>query len=249
MAGKPETGKLTPEFEKLLAQGAQIKSQSGLVASLGAMEKILTKYKVESVTSLSDFDIMTESEIKSYVMKNLGGLDGSDQMQFMQAMLTEAPLALPGPGGNRLPAISGAPAGNPNVIDVDARDVTPKPGMMDKMKTFGKKVFNKGVGKVAAVGAAIAAGGYAAVQSISKMLSDPAIQMDPADKAEFEKHLAVIGTYTKDPEAGAALPKDVQQRLAALNQRLTKIAGKVQAAPAAPAAPIAKGVPGGMPTK
>jgi peptidoglycan hydrolase-like protein with peptidoglycan-binding domain len=255
MAGKPETGKITPEFEQLLAKGAQIKSQSNLVASLGAMEKILTKYKVESVTSVSDFDIMTESEIKSYVMKNLGRLDGSEQMQFMQAMLSEAPLALPGPGGNRLPAVSGAPAGNPNVIDVPFRDVTPtKPGIGSKIADFGRKVLNKGVGKVAAAGAAIAAGGYAAYQGLAKMLADPAIQMSPADKAEFEKHLAVIGTYTKDAEAGAALPKDVQQRLSALNQRLTKIAGKVQAAPgAAPAAPgaapAAPAAPGAAPAQ
>lgn len=237
MAGKPETGKLTPEFEKLLAQGAQIKSQSGLVASIGAMEKILTKYKVESVTSLADLDIMTESEIKSYVMRNLGGLDGSDQMQFMQAMLTEAPVPALSGGGGIVPA---KPGGNPNVIDVPFKDITPKPGMMDKMKSFGQKVFNKGVGKALAVGGAAAAGAYAAYQGLKKMLADPAIQMDPADKAEFEKHMAVIDTYAKDPEAGAALPKDVQQRLSALNQRLTKIAGKVQAAPAAPgAAPAA----------
>jgi len=244
MAGKPETGKLTPEFEKLLAQGAQIKSQSNLVASLGAMEKILTKYKVESVTSVSDLDIMTESEIRSYVMKNLGRLDGSEQMQFMQAMLSEAPERIDPSWSNGGALVPAKPGGiSTNVTDVPYRDVTPtKPGIGSKIADFGRKVLNKGVGKVAAAGAAIAAGGYAAYQGLAKMLADPAIQMSPADKAEFEKHLAVIGTYTKDAEAGAALPKDVQQRLSALNQRLAKIAGKVQAAPAAPgAAPAAPG--------
>ena len=243
MAGKPETGKLTPEFEKLLAQGAQIKSQSNLVASLGAMEKILTKYKVESVTSVSDLDIMTESEIRSYVMKNLGRLDGSEQMQFMQAMLSEAPERIDPSWSNGGALVPAKPGGiSTNVTDVPYRDVTPtKPGIGSKIADFGRKVLNKGVGKVAAAGAAIAAGGYAAYQGLAKLLADPAIQMSPADKAEFEKHLAVIGTYTKDAEAGAALPKDVQQRLSALNQRLTKIAGKVQGAPAAPGAAPAQG--------
>jgi hypothetical protein len=120
---------------------------------------------------------------------------------------------------------------------------------------FAKNVAMRlpGAGKAVAIAGAIGAGAYGAYQGIKKIFADPAVaqslQMDPADKAEFDKHMAVIDKYAKDPVAAAALPADVQKRLTALAQRVQKIAGKVQAAPAPGAAPIAKGVPGGMPTK
>jgi hypothetical protein len=244
MAGKPETGKITPEFEQLLAKGAQIKSQSDLVASLGAMEQILSKYKVESVTHISDLDFMTESELRSFVMTNIKLLSEAEQMEFMKIVLTEAPLALPGAGGGAM--VPSKPAGGGGLPYTPYRDVTPaKPGMGSRIGQFAKNVAMRlpGAGKAVAIAGAIGAGAYGAYQGIKKIFADPAVaqslQMDPADKAEFDKHMAVIDKYAKDPEAAAALPADVQKRLTALAQRVQKIAGKVQAAPApgAPAAP------------
>ena len=258
MAGKPETGKITPEFEQLLAKGAQIKSQSDLVASLGAMEQILSKYKVESVTHVSDLDFMTESELRSFVMTNIKLLSEAEQMEFMKLVLTEAPLALPGPGGGAM--VPSRPAGGGGLPYTPFRDVpSAKPGVGSRIGQFAKNVAMRlpGAGKVAAVATAIGAGAYGAYQGIKKIFADPAVaqslQMDPADKAEFDKHMAVIDKYAKDPEAAAALPADVQKRLTALAQRVQKIAGKVQSAPAAPgAAPAAApkaAVPAAAPAK
>lgn len=241
MAGKPETGKITPEFEQLLAKGAQIKSQSDLVASLGAMEQILSKYKVESVTHVSDLNFMTESELRSFVMTNIRLLSEAEQMEFMKIVLTEAPVPALSGGGAMVPSRPGS-----NVIDVPFRDVTPQPSRIGQ---FAKNIVSKipGAGKAVAAAGVIAAGAYGAYQGLKKIFADPAVaqtlQMAPADKAEFDKHMAIIDKYAKDPEAAGALPADVQQRLTALAQRVQKIAGKVQAAPAAPAAPGAPAAP------
>lgn len=242
MAGKPETGKITPEFEQLLAKGAQIKSQSDLVASLGAMEQILTKYKVESVTHISDLDIMTESELRSFVMSNIKLLSESEQMEVMKMVLSEAGGLTVTPGSS-FPVPSSPPGGG--IPYTPFRDIPNKPSIGSRIGQFAKNVASKipGVGKAAAVIGAIGAGAYGAYQGIKKLLADPAaaqsLQMDPADKAEFDKHMAIIDKYAKDPEAAAALPADVQKRLTGIAQRLQKIAGKVQATPAAPAAPAA----------
>jgi hypothetical protein len=245
MAGKPETGKITPEFLQLLSKGAQIKSQSDLVASLGAMEQILTKYKVESVTHINDLDIMTESELRSYVMTNIKVLSETEQMEVMKMVLSEAPLALPGPGGNTFPVPSTGSGGG-GMPYTPFRDVPNKPSMGSRIGQFAKNIASKVTGKVAAgvAGvAAIGAGAYGAYQGLKKLFADPNIQMDPADKAQFEKHMAVIDKYAKDAEAAGALPADVQKRLTAVAQRVQKIAGKVQAAPAAPGAPAAPVAP------
>jgi hypothetical protein len=238
MAGKPETGKITPEFLQLLSKGAQIKSQSDLVASLGAMEQILTKYKVESVTHISDLDIMTESELRSFVMSNIKLLSETEQMEVMKMVLSEAGALVP--AGSSLPAPAAGGAGG--LPYTPFRDVPAKPSIGSRIGQFAKNIASKVTGKAAAVGAgvaAIGAGAYGAYQGLKKLFADPNIQMDPADKAQFEKHMAVIDKYAKDAEAAGALPADVQKRLTAVAQRVQKIAGKVQAAPAAPGAPAA----------
>ena len=51
MAGKPETGKVTPELSALLADGKNVVARSQLTQSLTAIEAIIAKYKIsESVT-------------------------------------------------------------------------------------------------------------------------------------------------------------------------------------------------------
>jgi hypothetical protein len=246
MAGKPETGKITPEFLQLLSKGAQIKSQSDLVASLGAMEQILTKYKVESVTHINDLDIMTESELRSYVMRNIKVLSEAEQMEFMKMVLTEAPERIDPTWSNSGAMVPAKPAGGGGMPYTPFRDVPAKPSMGSRIGQFAKNIASKVTGKVAAgvAGvAAIGAGAYGAYQGLKKLFADPNIQMDPADKAQFEKHMAVIDKYAKDAEAAGALPADVQKRLTAVAQRVQKIAGKVQAAPAAPGAPAAPVAP------
>jgi hypothetical protein len=208
------------------------------------MEQILAKYKVESVTHMSDLDFMTESELRSFVMTNIKLLSEAEQMEFMKMVLTEAPLALPGPGGGAM--VPSGPAGGGGIPYTPYRDVTPaKPGIGSKIGQFAKNVAMRvpGVAKGVAIAGAIGAGAYAAYQGIKKIFADPVVAknlaMDPADKAEFDKHMAVINKYANDAEAAGALPADVQKRLTGIAQRLQKIAGKVQSAPAAGAAPVA----------
>jgi hypothetical protein len=65
---------------------------------------------------------------------------------------------------------------------------------------------------------ALAAGGLYLAFS-----GDSAIQMDPADLAELQKHLKVIDEYGKNPEIVKGLPSDVQERLSKLIKNLEKL--------------------------
>jgi hypothetical protein len=247
MAGKPETGKVTPELSTLLADGKNIVARSQLTQSLTAIEAIVTKYKISESVTEEDVLAMTESEARSFVMKNLKYFSESEQIAITRDYLSEAPLALPGPGGNRLPAVGGnnlpavggKPPGNPNVIDVPFRDVTPKPTWGQRAMNVVKGAF-KGAGKKVAVGAA-AVGGVLGLGALWKAFSGNDIEMDPKDLAELQKHLKVLDQYGQDPAIKAGLPADVQKRLDVVIAKLDKLK-KAKAAGAAPAA-AAPGAP------
>jgi hypothetical protein len=91
------------------------------------------------------------------------------------------------------------------------------------------------------------------------MLKSGEIEMDPADKAELMKNLAIIQEFAKDEKAVAALPQDVQAKLKnilAKAEKLAKgggggggiaqsagnVAGKVIKAPFRAVSDFAKGV-------
>jgi len=246
MAGKPETGKVTPELSTLLADGKNIVARSQLTQSLTAIEAIVTKYKISESVTEEDVLAMTESEARVFVMKNLKYFSEAEQIAITRDYLSEAPLALPGPGGNtlpattggsRLPALPGKPGGTPNVTDVPYRDVTPKPA-----SSWGSRAMNfiKGAGKkVAAV-----AGGALLLGGLWKAFSSNDIEMDPKDLAELQKHLKVLDQYGQDPAIKAGLPVDVQKRLDVVIAKLDKLKKAKAAGGAQPAAPGAPAAPG-----
>ncbi len=89
LAGVPETGKITPELEKLLADKNVI-ARSKLVQSMTAIEKILTKYKISESVTLEDLESMTENELRSYVMSNIKMFTESEQMSIMKQFIIES---------------------------------------------------------------------------------------------------------------------------------------------------------------
>lgn len=246
MAGKPETGKITPELSTLLADGKNIVARSQLTQSLTAIEAIVTKYKISESVTEEDVLAMTEDEARAFVMKNIKYFSEAEQIAITRDYLSEAPVpALPGAGGNKLPALSAPGGANPNVIDVPFRDVTPKPTWGQRAMNVVKGAF-KGAGKRVAAGAAVV-GGALGLGALWKAFSGGDIEMDPKDLAELQKHLKVLDQYGQDPAIKAGLPADVQKRLDVVISKLDKLkkakaAGGQQpaapaAAPAAPAAP------------
>lgn len=230
MAGKPETGKVTPELSTMLADGKNIVARSQLTQSLTAIEALVTKYKISESVTEEDVLAMTEEEAKVFVMKNIKYFSESEQIAIMRDYLSEAPVpALPGAGGSRLPALPGAPAGNPNVIDVPFKDITPKPSFGQRAMNFVKNMgFPSKKNIIKAVAGSLGLGGlYAA-------FSGDDIEMEPTDLAELQKHLKVLDQYGKDPAIKTGLPADVQKRLDVVIAKLDKL--RKLAPAAAPAA-------------
>ena len=233
MAGIAADGKIGPDTIKALADGKNIVARSQLTQSLTAIEALVTKYKISESVTEQDVLMMTEEEARKFVMKNIKYFSESEQIGIMRDYLSEAPaLALPGPGGNRLPAVSGGsklpvPAGNPNVIDVPFKDITPKPSWGQRAMSFVKGLGKKGTGLAVAAAGALGLGGLVAA------FSGKDIKMDPADLAELQKHLKVLDQYGKDPAVKGGLPADVQKRLDGVLVKLDKLKKVQGAAPAA----------------
>ena len=245
MAGITVDGKIGPNTTKALADGKNIIARSQLTQSLTAIEALVTKYKISESVTEEDVLAMTESEARSFVMKNIKYFSEAEQIGIMRDYLSEAPVpALPGPGGNRLPAVTGGnrlpvPAGNPNVIDVPFKDITPKQPLGWGQRAMS---FVKGLGKK--VSAGVVAGGVI-LGTLYAAFSGGDIEMDPADLAELQKHLKVLDQYGKDPAVKTGLPADVQKRLDAVIAKLDKLK-KVKGKAAAPAAAKpAAAAPGG----
>lgn len=229
MAGKPETGKVTPELSTLLADGKNIVARSQLTQSLTAIEALMSKYRISESVTEEDVLAMTEAEARTFVMKNIKYFSEAEQIAITRDYLSEAPVpALPGPGGNRLPALPTPGGAKPNVIDVPFRDITPKP-------TWGQRAMNfvKGIGsKVNKKVAAGVAAGALALGGLWKAFSGNDVEMDPKDLAELQKHLKVLDQYGQDPAVKAGLPADVQKRLDNVISKLGKLkAAKAAAAP------------------
>jgi peptidoglycan hydrolase-like protein with peptidoglycan-binding domain len=93
LANKQPTGQITPQLIQLLANGPQIKLHSNLATAISQIEAIALKYQVESITT-GDIDVISESNLKAFLMKNLKHLNESDQMAVLRIVLTEAPIVL-----------------------------------------------------------------------------------------------------------------------------------------------------------
>jgi hypothetical protein len=275
MAGINADGKIGPELLEKLKNAKQIASQNRLTTSLAAVEKIIAKYKIaESITSIEDLELLSEDELRKYVLTNIKVFSESEQMSIMKEMLAERSVTgsvdLPANFGKAptdsrgnpvRPGYMGSPtaATTPGAAPAAAPAGAPAAkagGWMDKAKSAfnrastavkgaANKIGTKGkIGLGIAAGVAIAAAAPAALSKLKSWLSGADAQLDPADKAELVKHLDVITTYAKDETAVKALPQDVQTRLTAILTKADKLSN-VQAK-AAPAGAAAGAAAGGL---
>lgn len=90
LAGLPETGKVTPELEKLLADGKNVIARSKLTQSLTAIETLMTKYKISESVTVQDLELMTEDELRSFVMENITMFTEAEQMSILKQYITES---------------------------------------------------------------------------------------------------------------------------------------------------------------
>lgn len=280
-AGVTPTGKITPEFEALLAKGQEIKTNNPIVKALTSLEALVKKYAKTPQTQsvdVSDIDAMTESELRSFILGNMKYLTLSEQMSAMSLMLTEAPLPsqldaanarYPGASAGGLPTQSQAamaryPGTTTTTTSTPAVTQGTKPGMLDRLKTFGKNV----VGRMTGVrpGAAVPAG-TAAVKTGAKAAGKMALRLVPglgwgllafdiigaisdtlkdsgipdADKQIITQNLEILKKFTADKNAASSMPADIQKRITDVMKSVETLGA--QPAAAAPAAPAA-GAPG-----
>ncbi len=251
MAGITADGKVGPDTEKQLADGKNVVARSQLTQSLAAIEKLVAKYKIaedfDDVTE-EDIDAMTMEEARSFVLKNIKVFSESEQIAIMRDMLTEAPSMILGPDGKPLQSPTPAPA-------------APAPAAggnwWSRAKDAVKAGFNKAVStggsvkKKLAVGAAGVASALG-LGALVKAFSGNDVEMDPADLAELQKHLAVLDKFGQDPAVKGGLPVDVQKRLDGVLAKLSQLksakakggatAQPAAGAPAAPAKPAGNNV-------
>lgn len=215
-----------------------------LVKSVDGIEKILTKYKFESISSVNNVDIMTEHELRNFVLKNMHLLSETEQMAVRRDIMTEAPTAWLAKTAQKLApkAKAGWDAAQAQADTAKAaaqtvaaaKAATPTGTLAGSAGSAAKKVWDgtKWVTEKA-FQAALAYGAYTAYQlydmlkgasdSADELMSDDNSYLSDADKAELEQHAAVLEKYLKTPEDAVKLPPATQQRLAAINTRMKNL--------------------------
>lgn len=242
MANLPETGKITPGLLQALEKGPQIVNRNGLTVAIAALEKILGKYKVEHVTHPDDIEIMTENEVKSFIMKNMKFLSEREKMEVMAEVLSEANAVVPAQHAliGQLPPknMGRAEVVKPSKLAAFGKNLAGRiTGVGSGTKGLAKAGAKMGARLIPGIGAGLIAWDLIGA-ALDTLVSDPSIQLDPADKAEIEKHMPVLKQYLEDPAAAAALPAELQSRLSTVSTRIQKLLATHTASqePAAPAA-------------
>jgi len=213
-----------------------------LVKSVDGIEKILTKYKFEDVELANNVDVMTEHELRSYVFKNMYLLSESEQMAVRRDMINEilgtaAAAALAYKYGKSIAAKAAPAMAKAGTAAATTAATT--------AGTFGKKAWT--AAKLGLGGTALY-GTYQLYDMTTELISTmtqlarnanslgqfgqigPAATNDAGnyltdqEKAELGQHAAVLEKYLKTPEDAAKLPPEMQQRLAAINTRIKKLA-------------------------
>jgi hypothetical protein len=209
-----------------------------LVKSVDGIEKILTKYKFESISSANNVDIMTESELQSFVLKNMHLLSESEQMAVRRDMINEilgtaAAAALAYKYGKSI-AAKAAPA------MAKAAPAVAKAGeeVATTASKAGKYAWNAaklGLGGTALYGAGqlynMTTELIGNLNQLARTANsfgqtapgDNGSKLSAEDKAELEQYAAVLEKYLKTPEDAAKLPPEIQQRLAAINTRMKNL--------------------------
>jgi hypothetical protein len=213
-----------------------------LVKSVDGIEKILTKYQFEDVELANNVDVMTEHELRSYVLKNMHLLSESEQMAVRRDMINEilgtaAAAALAYKYGKSIAAKAAPAMAKAGTAAATTAATT--------AGTFGKKAWT--AAKLGLGGTALY-GTYQLYNMTTELISTMTQlarnanslgqfgQIGPAatnnagnyltdqEKAELGQHAAVLEKYLKTPEDAAKLPPEMQQRLAAINTRIKKLA-------------------------
>jgi len=227
------------------ADGSQsatpVAAPDDLVKSVDGIEKILTKYQFEDVELANNVDVMTEHELRSYVLKNMYLLSESEQMAVRRDMINEilgaaAAAALAYKYGKSI-AAKAAPA-------VAKAGTAAATTAATTAGTFGKKAWTAaklGLGGTALYGVGQLYNMTTELISTMTQLARNANslgqfgQFGPAatnnagnyltdqEKAELGQHAAVLEKYLKTPEDAAKLPPEIQQRLAAINTRMKNL--------------------------
>ena len=198
-----------------------------LVKSVDGIEKILTKYKFEDIASDNNVDIMTESELRSFVFKNMHLLSESEQMAVRRDMINEivgtaAAAALAYKYGKSIAAK--AAKATPAVAKAGEEAAT----TASKAGKYAWNTAKTGLGLATAYGAYTVGRWTQMASDLNNSLEqlstkDDGSYLSDADKAELEQHAAVLEKYLKTPEDAAKLPPEIQQRLAAINTRMKKL--------------------------
>lgn len=212
-----------------------------LVKSIDGIEKILTKYKFEDIESDNNVNIMTERELRSFVLKNMHLLSESDQMAVRRDMMIEGPMAWAAKklapkfkaGWDAAQAQTDAAKAAAQTAAA-AKAATPTGTTAGSAGYAAKKVWDGAKWVTIKAGqAGLAYGAYTAYQlydmlkgaadSTEELMSDDNSYLSAEDKAELEQHAAILEKYLKTPEDAAKLPPEIQQRLAAINTRMKKL--------------------------
>ena len=198
-----------------------------LVKSVDGIEKILTKYKFEDIELDNNVDVMTESELRSFVLKNMHLLTESEQMAVRRDMINEivgtaAAAALAYKYGKSVAAKAAKAA--PAVAKAGEEAAT----TASKAGKYAWTAAKTGLGLAGAYGAYTVGRWTQMASDLNNSLEqlstkDDGSYLSAEDKAELEQHAAVLEKYLKTPEDAAKLPPEIQQRLAAINTRMKKL--------------------------
>lgn len=208
-----------------------------LVKSVDGIEKILTKYQFENVELANNVDVMTEHELRSFVLKNMHLLSESEQMAVRRDMINEilgtAAAALAYKYGKSIAAKAAPAVANAGTT---AATTAGKAGKYAwnaaKIGLGGTALYGVGqlynmttelIGTMTQLARnANSLGqfgqfGPAATNNAGNYLTDQ-------EKAELKQHAEVLRKYLKTPEDADKLPPEMQQRLAAIYTRMKKLA-------------------------
>jgi hypothetical protein len=219
-AGQPTNGQAaTPADQSTNGQAAApagviaVAVPDDLVKSMDDIEKILAKYTVKNNIS--------ESELRSFVLKNMHLLTESEQMAIRRDMINEGPASWIAKAASGLKAGWQARSADTAKAAAQAAAAAEGPtGTLSKLGGYmgnviwdGTKWVAKTAAKTAVVGGVLGYGGYAALRAWldSGKLSDD-------DKKEIEQFAKIRDKYD-----ASALSPAVQQRLAAIDATMAQL--------------------------
>lgn len=219
-AGQPTNGQsATPADQSTNGQAAApagviaVAVPDDLVKSMDDIEKILAKYTVKNNIS--------ESELRSFVLKNMHLLTESEQMAIRRDMMSEGPASWVAKAASGLKA--GWQARGADTVKAAAqaaKDAEGPTGTLSKLGGYMGNVIWDGTKWVAKTAAKTAVGlgivGYGGYTALRAWLDSGKLSDD--DKKEIEQFAKIRDKYD-----ASALSPAVQQRLAAIDATMAQL--------------------------